>query len=103
MGTGAGKKPSKSVVPNRPSESVTCGRQAASMPKAWHTGSLQQPRRRSKSCVRLALDQSQRNSAPPVSVQTTQASMVPKQSSPAAAASAAAGTFARIQAILPAG
>ena len=39
----------------------------------------------------------------PVSVQTTQASMVPRHSSPAAAASAAVGTFARIQAILPAG
>ena len=50
------------------------------------------------SCVRLAFDASVLWTAPPVSCQIVQVSIVPRQSSPRSARSRAPGTFSRIHA-----
>src|SRR4051794_5600044 len=80
--TGA-SKPCSEAVPNSPTEGRTSGSARTGTPSSSHSSSSHAPRRMSYSSVREALDGSVANS--PVSLNVSQASIVPKTARPSRA------------------
>jgi hypothetical protein len=78
MGTFSPAAWAGSVIPKRPDDGLTSGRDRRGTPNSSHSGSDHSPSLRSNSRVRLALEGSVAKTRPPVSVQTSQASTVPK-------------------------